>query len=161
MKAKGKVWKYGKNIDTDVIYPSKYLVHFEPEEVAKHAMEGLDPDFKNKVKPGDILVAETNFGCGSAREQAAMALKYAGLGAIVAESFSRAFYRNAINNGLPILEVKGISEAVKEGDTIEVDFAAGEVKLADGRVLKTAPLPEFILDIIKAGGMVPYYNSRK
>lgn len=159
---RGRVWKYGKNVDTDVIYPGKYLVHFEPQEVAKHAMEGIDPEFAAKVKPGDIILAGDNFGTGSAREQAAMTLKYAQLGAIVADSFSRTFYRNAINNGLPVIALKAVSAEINEGDEVEVDLATGSiVNLTSGKKWTTTPTPQFIMDIINIGGAIPYYRNRK
>lgn len=158
---KGKVWKYGKNVDTDVIYPGKYLVHFEPGEVAKHAMEGIDPDFSSKVKPGEIIVAGDNFGCGSAREQAAMTLKYSGIGAIVADSFNRTFYRNAINNGLPVIALKGISDEINEGDELEIDFETGTiVNLTRNKKYTAEPLPKFVMEIIEVGGAIPYYKAK-
>lgn len=161
MKLQGNSWKYGDNIDTDVIYPSKHLVHFEPEEVAKHAMEGMEDDFHAKISRGDIVVAGRNFGCGSAREQAATALKYAGIGAVLAESFNRAFFRNAINNALPAMEVPGISQAVEEGDQLEVDLVNGMVKNhTKNKELKGNALSEFIMDIVNSGGAINYYRKK-
>lgn len=161
MELAGKVWKFGDNIDTDVIYPAKYLVTFDPQEMARHAMEGVEPGFVENIARGDILVAGRNFGSGSAREQAALALKYAGISAVLAESFARTFYRNAINVGLPVLAVAGIGEAVAQGDRVAVDLAKGVVRnLATSKELKTAPLPNFVFAIIKAGGAVPYYRER-
>ncbi|HWQ40837.1 MAG TPA: 3-isopropylmalate dehydratase small subunit [Desulfosporosinus sp.] len=158
---KGRVWKYEKNVDTDVIYPGRYLVHFDPVEVAKHAMEGIDSEFASKVKLGDIIVAGENFGTGSAREQAAMTLKFAGLGAIIADSFSRTFYRNAINNGLPVISLKGVSLEIKEGDVVEIDLEKGEIKnLSSGKELFTSPVPKFIREILAVGGAIPYYQAK-
>jgi 3-isopropylmalate dehydratase small subunit len=157
---RGNALKYGENIDTDVIYPAKYLVHFERDEVAKHAMEGIDPAFASKVKKGDIIVAGRNFGTGSAREQAAMTLKYAGLGAIVADSFNRTFYRNAINNGLPVLAFDGISGYIDEGDVVEVDLKTGViVNATSGKSFTAEASPEFILKILELGGAIPYYSE--
>ena len=161
MKIQGKVWKYGDNIDTDVIYPSKHLVHFEPEEVAKHAMEGIDEEFYSKISKGDLVVAGRNFGCGSAREQAATALKYAGIGTVLAESFNRAFFRNAINNALPAMEVPGISQSINEGDQLEVDLVNGKViNHTQNKELKGNALSDFIMDIINAGGAINYYRKK-
>ena len=157
---RAKVWKYGKNIDTEEIYPARYLVHFDPDEVAKHAMEDIDPEFSKRVKPGDIIVAGHNFGCGSAREQAAMTLKYAKVGAIIADSISRAFYRNCVNNGLPVLALEGISEKVNEGDELEVDFEQGAIRnLTTGMQWQTKPAPKLILNIISMGGAIAYYKK--
>ncbi|MGA3011902.1 MAG: 3-isopropylmalate dehydratase small subunit [Terracidiphilus sp.] len=157
---RGRAWKYGKNIDTDAIYPARYLVYFEPAEVAKHAMEDVDPDFLNKAKPGDILVAETNFGTGSAREQAAMTLKFAGIGAVLADSFNRCFYRNAINNALPVLASRGISEQIDEGDDIEIDLEHGRIfNYTSGRGFQATPMPELLQRIISANGAIAYYRA--
>ncbi len=161
MELNGKAWKFGDNIDTDVIYPAKYLVTFEPKEAAKHAMEGLEPGFSTKIEKGDIIVGGKNFGCGSAREQAPLALKYAGIGAVLAESFARTFYRNAMNVALPVLAVPGISTATSPGDRITIDLGKGLVRnLSTGKELHTSPLPKFVFDIIQAGGAVPYYKKR-
>ncbi|MHC1636554.1 MAG: homoaconitase small subunit [Candidatus Nezhaarchaeales archaeon] len=160
---KGRVWKFGDNIDTDVIIPFKYKARtLDPKELAQHVMEGIDPDFAKKVKPGDIIVAGKNFGCGSSREQAPLAIKAAGIAAIVAESFARIFFRNAINIGLPVLEVKGISEKTDEGDLLEIDLLQGTVKnLTKNAVFKAAPLPDMIMEILKEGGLVNYLKKRK
>lgn len=161
MELSGRAWKFGDNIDTDVIYPAQYLVSFEPQEAAKHAMEGIEPSFSTKIERGDIIIGGRNFGCGSAREQAPLALKYAGIGAVLAESFARTFYRNAINVGLPVLAIPGISNAVSPGDKITVELTKGLVhNLSTGKELKTNPLPEFVFNIIKAGGAVPYYKEK-
>lgn len=161
MKIRGKVWKYGDAIDTDVIYPGKYLVSFDPSEAAKHAMEGLESDFYKKISKGDILIVGKNFGTGSAREQAAVALKSAGIGAVIGESFARTFYRNAINVGLPAAEMKGIKDQIDEKDEIEVDLDQGLIRnLTKGKDHHFTPLPPFILEILKMGGAVPYYKKR-
>ncbi len=157
---RGRVWKYGKNVDTDAIYPARYLVYFEPAEVAKHAMEDIDPDFLSKAKPGDILVAETNFGTGSAREQAAMTLKFAGIGAVLADSFNRCFYRNAINNALPVLSMRGISQQIDEGDDVEIDLEHGRIiDHTSGKEFQAAPMPELLQKILAANGAIAYYRA--
>lgn len=161
MKIRGKVWKYGDEIDTDVIYPGKYLVSFDPPEAAKHAMEGIETDFYKKIEKGDILVVGRNFGSGSAREQAAVALKSAGVGVIVAESFARTFYRNAINVGMPVVELKGIKDKVDEKDEIEVDLDQGLIRnITKGKEYQFPSMPPFIMEILKVGGAVPYYKNR-
>lgn len=158
----GKVWKYGDDIDTDVIYPGKYLVSFDPVEAAKHAMEGLEKDFYKKIAKGDILVVGKNFGNGSAREQAAVALHSAGISAVVAESFARSFYRNAFNVSLPVVELPGICATTDEGDELTIDLDAGTISNLTKKTEDTfAPLPPFIMDILKAGGAVPYYRNRR
>lgn len=157
---RGRVWKYGKNIDTDAIYPARFLVYFEPAEVAKHAMEDVDPGFLDKAKPGDILVAETNFGTGSAREQAAMTLKFAGIGAVLADSFNRCFYRNAINNALPVLAMRGISQQIDEGDDIEIDLEHGRIiDHTSGKEFLASPMPELLQKILAAHGAIAYYRA--
>jgi 3-isopropylmalate/(R)-2-methylmalate dehydratase small subunit len=161
MKMKGKAWKYGDDIDTDVIYPGKYLVSFDPAEAAKHAMEGLEGDFYKKIQKGDILVVGKNFGSGSAREQAAVALRSAGVSAVVAESFARSFYRNAINVCLPVVELRGIHAVTGEGDELEIDLDGGAVSnLTKKTVHKFPALPPFIMDILRAGGAVAYYKQK-
>jgi 3-isopropylmalate/(R)-2-methylmalate dehydratase small subunit len=161
MKIKGKAWKYGDEINTDVIYPGKYLVSFDPVEAAKHAMEGIDPDFQKKISRGDLLVVGRNFGSGSAREQAAVALKSAGIGAVIAESFARTFYRNAINIGLPAVEMKGIGGKVDEKDELEVDLDNGLIRnLSKGKEYSFPPQPAFMMEMLKMGGAIPYYRSR-
>jgi 3-isopropylmalate/(R)-2-methylmalate dehydratase small subunit len=161
MKIRGRVWKYGDEIDTDIIYPGKYLVSFDPLEAAKHAMEGIETDFYKKISKGDILVVGKNFGSGSAREQAALALKYAGVEAVIAEVFPRTFYRNAINVGLPVVEIKGIKDRIDEKDEIEVDLDQGLIRnLTKKEDYQFMPQPPFILEILKIGGAVPYYKNR-
>ncbi|RLF16518.1 MAG: 3-isopropylmalate dehydratase small subunit [Thermoprotei archaeon] len=158
---RGKVLKYGDNIDTDVIIPGKYLIHIEPEELAKHAMEGIDPSFPEKAKEGCILVAGRNFGCGSSREQAPVALKHAGVKAVVAESFARIFYRNAVNVGLPVIVCPQATSLFNEGDEAEVDLKEGLVKnLTTGAKAEFKPLPPMLLEILSAGGLVEYMKRR-
>lgn len=162
MNARGKVFKYGANVDTDVIIPARHLTLVNPVELAKYCMEDLDKTFIERVKPGDIIVAGTNFGCGSSREHAPIAIKAAGISCIIAPSFARIFYRNAINMGLPILESKEASEAIAEGDEVEVDFAAGLIHdLTSGQEFQAEPFPEFISRIIAADGLVGYIATRK
>ena len=155
MKVSGPAIKFGKNIDTDVILPGKYLVLVDPDDLAKHALEGLDPDFPDKAKKGVIIIGGKNFGCGSSREQAPLALKYSGVKCIIAESFARIFFRNAINIGLPIIECKGISTAVEDSDELTVDFEAGTVQnLSKGKSFQVAKLPPFIIEILSDGGLI-------
>ncbi len=160
---RGRVWKFGDDINTDVIIPFKYKARtLDPRELAEHVMEGIDPNFSKKVKPGDIIVAGKNFGCGSSREQAPIALKAAGIAAIVAESFARIFFRNAINIGLPVLEVKGISKQVDEGDVLEIHLSKGIVKnLSKGLEFRAASMPEIIMEILKEGGLVNYLKKKR
>ncbi len=155
-KISGRVWKFGDNIDTDVIIPGKYLRTTDIGVFASHVMEGLDPDFSKKVKKGDIIVAGRNFGCGSSREQAPLALKHAGIACIVAESFARIFFRNAINVGLPIIEAKIKCE---DGDIIEVDLEKGQVKNKDHAYAGTR-LPEFLREILADGGLVEHRKKK-
>ncbi|AKB39659.1 homoaconitase small subunit [Methanosarcina mazei] len=150
---KGRVWKFGNDIDTDVIIPGKYLRTKDMQVFAAHAMEGIDPGFSKKAKPGDIIVAGDNFGCGSSREQAPLALKHAGIACIVAKSFARIFFRNAINIGLPLMEADIECE---EGDQIEVDLLKGEVKVSGKGVFRGNKLPDFLLDMLTDGGLVAH-----
>ena len=157
MKVTGTAMKFGDNVDTDVILPGKYLVLIDPNDLAKHAMEGLDADFPAKAKKGVVLVGGKNFGCGSSREQAPLALKYSGVKCVLAESFARIFFRNAINIGLPVIECKGISAAVDNGDEVTVDFEAGTIQdVTKGRSFQVAKLPPFILEILADGGLIEY-----
>jgi len=160
---RGRVWKFGDNIDTDVIIPFKYKAKtIDPQELAQHVMEGIDPNFSKKVRPGDIIVAGRNFGCGSSREQAPLAIKAAGIAAVVAESFARIFFRNAINIGLPVIEVKGVSEKTDDGDVFEIDLHQGTVKnLSKGLTFKAAPMPDMLMEILKEGGLVNYIKKRR
>lgn len=158
---KGKVWKFGDDIDTDVIIPGRYLVLRDEKELAKHVMEGIDPTFAKKVKKGDIIVAGKNFGCGSSREHAPIAIKGAGIFAVVAESFARIFYRNAINIGLPLLECKDISKNVSNGDEIEIDMKKGILKdLNTKKEFKAKTMPDFMLKILNKGGLIPYLKDK-
>jgi len=161
MKVSGPAIKFGKNIDTDVILPGKYLVLVDPYNLAKHALEGLDPDFPDKAKKGVIIVGGKNFGCGSSREQAPLALKYSGVKCVIAESFARIFFRNAINIGLPVIECEGISAAVEDNDELTVDFEAGTVQnLSKGKSFQVVKLPPFILDILSDGGLIENLRRR-
>ncbi|MCD6573031.1 MAG: 3-isopropylmalate dehydratase small subunit [Thermoplasmata archaeon] len=156
----GKVIKYGDDINTDVIYPGRYLEITEPKEMAKHAMEDLDSNFLEKVKERNIIVAGKNFGCGSSREQAATCLKYAGIDAIIAKSFARIFFRNAINAGMLVIECKEADE-INDGDEIEIDVENGIIKdSSTGKQLKFKALPSFLMEIIKAGGLIPYVRGK-
>jgi 3-isopropylmalate/(R)-2-methylmalate dehydratase small subunit len=161
MIIEGKVLKYGDNVDTDLILPGKYLTLTDPQELAAHAMEGLDSDFHVKIKEAGILVAGRNFGCGSSREHAPIALKYAGVKCILAESFARIFFRNAVYIGLPVLECQGISRQVLEGDFLTVNLGEGLVENKSRNVkLKAKPLPDFLLKILRLGGLMPYIDSQ-
>ena len=151
----GTAHRYGRDIDTDVIIPARYLNTSDPAELAAHCMEDLDPEFVNKVAPGDILVADENFGCGSSREHAPIAIKAAGVSVVIAKSFARIFYRNAINTGLPIMEAPEAVDAIKQGDRVSVDAAAGViVNETTGQTFAAEPFPPFIRDIIEQGGLV-------
>ncbi len=155
MILEGKVWIFGENINTDLILPGKYLRVTDREELAKHAMEGQDPEFSRKVSKGDILIAGRYFGCGSSREQAPVALKYAGIAAVIAESYARIFYRNALNIGLPALEIEETKRIAKEGERISIDVETGEIKnLTTGRTFRAKPIPDFMLEIIREGGLI-------
>ncbi len=154
-KTKGKVWKFGDNINTDEIIPARYLNTSDPDELALHCMEDADPEFLKKYSKGDIIVGGINFGSGSSREHAPLAIKAAGISAVVSDSFARIFFRNAINIGLPIIEIKGIAEKVKEGDELEIDFNEGIIKnITSGEDIKTKPFPPFMQEIINAGGLM-------
>ncbi len=161
MKVTGTAIKFGDNVDTDVILPGKCLVLIDPKELAKHAMEGLDPTFPEKAKKGVVVVGGRNFGCGSSREQAPLALKYAGVRCVIAESFARIFFRNAINIGLPVIECAGISKAVENGDELTIDFEAGKVQnISRKRSLKATKLPPFIIEILAEGGLIESLRRR-
>jgi len=158
---KGKAVKFGDNVDTDVILPGPYLVHTDPNELAKHAMEGLDPNFAEKAADGVIVVGGKNFGCGSSREQAPIALKYSGVKCVLAESFARIFYRNSITIGLPVLTCPGVSGRVEEGDMLAVDLQSGKVEdRTNGSVLEATRLPEFIMEILEDGGLIEHLKRR-
>jgi 3-isopropylmalate/(R)-2-methylmalate dehydratase small subunit len=161
MKVKGKAIKFGNNIDTDVILPGKWLSLIDPKELAKHALEGLDAGFPEKAKKGVIVVGGKNFGCGSSREQAPLALKYAGVKCVLAESFARIFFRNSINIGLPVIECEGISAAVKNGDALMVDLETGRVQdLTRKQSLQGTKLPPFIMEILSDGGLIENLRKR-
>jgi len=149
----GRIWKLGDDIDTDVIYPGKYLPIIVAEEMALHALEGYDPQFPKKIQKGDIIVAGKNFGCGSSREQAATCLQTAGIAAIIAKSYSRIFFRNAVNQGLPLL-TSNLVEFIAEGDVITIDFPQGTITYPKGEV-KFPALPESVMDILREGGLIP------
>ena len=158
-KITGRVWKYGDDVNTDVIFAGKYTYSiFDREEMAEHALEDLDPDFIKKVQPGDIIVAGKNWGCGSSREQAVICLKEAGVGAIVARSFARIYFRNCINEGLPIVTCDAI-DSVETGDEITIDFEAGTVH-APGKEYTFPPLAPSVMEILDAGGLVPHVKSK-
>jgi 3-isopropylmalate dehydratase small subunit len=159
---RGQVWKYGDNVDTDVIIPARYLNVSEPAELARHCLEDLDRSFASSVRPGDIVVAGANFGCGSSREHAPLALKAAGVGCVVAESFARIFYRNAINIGLPIVECGEAVRATSPGEVLEVDLERGEVRnVSTGQVFRAQPYPPFMIELMAAGGLVEYTRRRE
>jgi 3-isopropylmalate/(R)-2-methylmalate dehydratase small subunit len=153
----GTAWIYGDHIDTDVIIPARYLNVSTPEELACHCMEDVSPGFAGDVRPGDVVVAGENFGCGSSREHAPLAIKGAGVSCVIAKSYARIFYRNAINTGLPILECPEAVQETEQGDQLQVDLEAGAItNMRTGRTYRTSPFPPFILGIIEAGGLVPY-----
>lgn len=155
MKAVGTVHKYGNNIDTDVIIPARYLNTADHGELASHCMEDIDIDFVKKVKVGDIMIAGENFGCGSSREHAPIAIKASGISCVIASTFARIFYRNSINTALPILECREASEKIQDGDEVEIDFDTGVItNITRNETYKAEPFPEFIKDIINAGGLL-------
>ena len=158
---KGKVHKYGANVDTDVIIPARYLSLSEPDELAKHCMEDIDPEFLSRVKAGDIMMATTNFGCGSSREHAPLAIKASGISCIIAKSFARIFFRNAINTGLPLLECDEAVENTEAGDILEVDLAAGRIKnITNGTEFTAKSYPAFMSELIAAGGLIEHTKKR-
>lgn len=159
---KGTVFKYGDNVDTDVIIPARYLNSPSPEELAKHCMEDIDPAYATSVKHGDIIVGGWNFGCGSSREHAPIAIKASGASCVIAGNFARIFYRNAINIGFPILECPKASEKINKGDTVSVDFSTGIIKdETTGETFKANAFPSFIQEIIDKGGLLPYLKERQ
>lgn len=161
MKIKGKVIKYGDNVDTDVIIPARYLTTTDPQVLKEHCMEDLDPTFRERVTPQTILVAGKNFGCGSSREHAPLSIKASGVQAIIADSFARIFYRNAINIGLPIVEHPEATKTINEGDEVEIDFEKGEIaNLTTGKTLTIAPFPPFIQNIVREGGLMNYVKKK-
>lgn len=161
MKACGHVFKYGDNVDTDVIIPARYLNATKGEELAKHCMEDIDKDFVNRVQKGDIIVAEKNFGCGSSREHAPLAIKCAGISCVIAETFARIFYRNAINIGLPIIECPEAAASIQAGHEVEIDFDSGVITdKTTGESFEGQAFPPFMQKIIGAGGLVNYINQK-
>lgn len=162
MEAKGYAIKYGDNVDTDVIIPARYLNSSDPTELALHCMEDIDKDFVNKVKKGDIMVGGKNFGCGSSREHAPIAIKASGISCVIAETFARIFYRNSINIGLPIMECPEASREIKEGDEVKVDFDSGIITdKTTGKTYKGQAFPPFMQKIINAEGLINYINAHK
>lgn len=161
MKVNGIVHKYGDNVDTDVIIPARYLNSSDPKELAKNCMEDIDKDFVNRVKPGDIMVANKNFGCGSSREHAPIAIKASGISCVIAETFARIFFRNSINIGLPIIECPEAAKAIEMGDEVEVDFDTGVITdKTKNLTFKGQAFPPFMQKIIKAEGLVNYINDK-
>ncbi len=156
----GRVWIYGDDVDTDVILPGKYLVLTDPNELAKHALEGLTPNFSGKITKGDIIVAGKNFGCGSSREHAPLALKHAGVGAVVAKSFSRIFFRNAVNIGLPAVISERARDVLREGERISIDLERGYIKRSNGERIPIEGYPPFLLEILKDGGLLQNLKKR-
>jgi 3-isopropylmalate dehydratase small subunit len=162
MKIEGTVWKFGNNVDTDVIIPASYLVTTDIGELGKHCMEGADPTFPEKVQQGDIIVAGNNFGCGSSREHAPMAIKGVGISCVIAESFARIFFRNAFNMGLAIFESPGVFEGIQEGDRISANKDTGEiVDHTNGKRFSTNPIPPFMQELIEAGGLMSYVLNKR
>ncbi len=159
MVIKGKVWKFGDDVDTDAIIPARYLNTSDPAELAKHVMEDADKDFPGKVRPGDIIVAGKNFGCGSSREHAPLAIKAAGITTVVARSFARIFFRNSFNIGLPIFECPELFENVQEGSVIEIDTDKGTI-LAGGKTYSSSPIPPFMRELVGAGGLVEWTKKK-
>lgn len=161
MKFCGTVFRYGRDVDTDVIIPARYLNSSDPAHLAAHAMEDIDPAFAASVQPGDIIVAEENFGCGSSREHAPVAIKAAGASCVIAKSFARIFYRNAINIGFPILECAEAAEGIQAGDTVSVDFSTGVITdETTGKTYQAAPLPAFVQGIVDNGGLLKSLKAR-
>jgi len=161
MNIKGQVWKFGANIDTDVIIPVRYLTSFDPVELGKHCLEGIDPEFSQKVQPGDIIVAAENFGCGSSREHAPVAIKGAGVACVIAATFARIFFRNALNIGLPIVESAEAAQHIEAGDMLELDVTAGRIiNHTRGETYQAEPFPPFVQELVAVGGLVPYVAQR-
>ncbi|MBP8672981.1 MAG: 3-isopropylmalate dehydratase small subunit [Synergistales bacterium] len=160
-KLRGRAWVYGNDVDTDVIIPARYLVTSDPEELGRHCMEDLDPEFIKKMKPGDVVVGGENFGCGSSREHAPLALKSAGVSCVIAASFARIFFRNAINVGLPIFESSEAVNGISAGDEVEVDPSTGIIRnLSKGEIYRATSYPPFLRHLIEVGGLVPYVRER-
>ncbi len=161
MKLKGKAWKFGQDVDTDAIIPARYLNTSDPKELARHCMEDADPTFIRKVAPGDIIVAGKNFGCGSSREHAPIAIKHANVAAVIAASFARIFYRNAFNMGLPILESQEAAKNVEAGDVLEIDLDSGRIaNHTQKETYQADPIPPFMQMLLNAGGLIPYVRRK-
>jgi 3-isopropylmalate/(R)-2-methylmalate dehydratase small subunit len=162
MRIEGRVWKFGSDIDTDAIIPARYLNQSDPKELAKHVMEEERPEFLRAVKKGDLLLADKNFGCGSSREHAPLALKAAGVSCIIAKTFARIFYRNSLNLGLPLLECPEASEGIKDGDQVRVNLNTGEIfDLTQNRKFHANPIPAFMQNLLKDGGLIPHLRKQK
>lgn len=159
---KGRAWKFGSNIDTDVIIPARYLTTHDPALLAPHCLEGIDPDFARKCQPGDILVAEWNFGCGSSREHAPIAIRGVGVACVVAKSFARIFYRNAFNTGLPLLEVpETVVDHIQSGDLLEIDLESNQLTVSPSGARYSVPaIPAFMRELLDAGGLIPFVRKR-
>jgi len=161
LRIKGKAWNYGDDVNTDFILPGIYLELTDPEEMGKHAMEGIDPEFSKKVRPGDVVIGGRNFGLGSSREHAPIALKHSGIAAVIAEGYARIFYRNATNLGLPALECPNVSKEIKTGDKVEVNLTEGVISVNGGKQLWFKPVPEFMMEIIEVGGLREYIKKNR
>lgn len=162
MTIRGKIWKFGNDIDTDVIIPARYLNTSDPQELAKHCMEDADPGFSRRISPGDIIMGGKNFGCGSSREHAPIAIKGAGIGLVIAESFARIFYRNAFNIGLPILESPQATAEIRQGDEVEADIETGLIiDHTTGARYQAHPIPPFMRELLAAGGLVAYVRRQR
>ena len=161
MKIEGRIWKFGSDVDTDAILPARYLNQSDPKELARHVMEDERPEFLRKVRKGDVLLAERNFGCGSSREHAPLALKAAGISCIIAKNFARIFYRNGLNLGLPLLESSEASEGIKDGDRVRVNLGTGEIfDLTQNKKFRANPIPAFMQDLLKDGGLIRHLRKR-
>ena len=158
---KGKVWKFGNDIDTDIILPGRYLIYTDEERLSEHCMEGLVSDFKSKANAGDFILGGTNFGCGSSREHAPIAIKGCGISAVIAESFARIFYRNATNVGVPLLEAPGITDLVENEEEIEVDMEKGTITNGNGESITFKKLPPFMMEILEQGGLIEYLKNKR
>ena len=161
MKLRGRAHKYGANVNTDEILPARYLNTSDPDELAEHCVEDIDREFRSRVQPGDFIVADTNFGCGSSREHAPLAIKASKVSAVIAKSFARIFFRNSINMGLPILESDEAVDGTDAGDVLEVDLGSGEIRnVTKGKVFQAKPYPDFMLELVKAGGLIEHTRKR-
>jgi 3-isopropylmalate/(R)-2-methylmalate dehydratase small subunit len=161
MIIKGQAWKFGANVDTDVIIPVRYLISFDPVELGKHCLEGIDPEFARRVQAGDIIVAAENFGCGSSREHAPVAIQGAGVACVIAATFASIFFRNALNIGLPIVECAEAAQRIEAGDTVEIDANSGRIiNHTKGETYQAEPFPPFVQELVAVGGLVPYVAQR-